>query len=90
MKGVVSSLNNSSSVREIAEDRNQKNTIYCSECCTAFKKQDNGDWVSKKGRTPKVASLVRGVMLKCTCGETIGFVAPAIILPGEAFGMDRA
>jgi len=49
---------------------NRKKVLYCTECCTTFTLNDEGNWIAK----PKVAEIIAGSFLQCTCGQILGII----------------
>ena len=56
---------------KVAKERNAEQTLECTECCTVFRLKKNGQWRSGE---KKVADLVAGRLLVCTCGTPVGVV----------------
>lgn len=75
-------------INSVVETQNAKTSLYCTECCNTFVPVSDGIWEDKYGRTDrdgnvKRAELVNDNVIQCSCGQTIGFVATDIVLPGE-------
>jgi hypothetical protein len=71
---------------KVAADVQKKNkniVLYCTECCTSFILQYNGNWQSDH----KVASVIQDRLIVCTCGTTLGVYASAVIMPGQVIAV---
>lgn len=89
LNAIIDAINaNTDDVKNAVNALNKKNTIYCQECCTRYVIDHNGNWY-KHSKPSAKATFIHGVM-RCTCGEVIGFVSDVVTLPGEVHGADRA
>jgi len=75
---------NAADVTDLAQSRNSDKELYCTECCTTFRLQSDGYWRARH----KTADVINKCLLKCTCGETLGFIAETTVIKGEVLGMN--
>jgi len=74
----------------IASIVNKSKSLYCEECCTTFKMDNNGEWKKQERKwldgdlaPMDTADLVADSFLMCTCGKALATKITEQVVIGE-------